>query len=144
MEPRADGVAVVERVHAPGQGQERIPEGVLDVRLGAEDGAANREDHRTVTLDQDPECVRVIRGDETFQEQSLRHCVVPMVPGIRGNGRRSGGSGSSVPKGIDGGIEMGVLPLLLHGAEGSPYVWRRDGHQCRGRGAVGSALGAER
>ena len=80
MEPRADGLAVLDRVRAPGQGQERILEGVLDVVRRAEDSAANREDHRTVTLDQDPESVRVIRGDETFQKLSVRHCVVPKVP----------------------------------------------------------------
>ena len=33
MEPRADGLAVLDCVRAPGQGQERIPEGVLDVVL---------------------------------------------------------------------------------------------------------------
>jgi hypothetical protein len=55
MEPRADGRAVLDCVRAPGQGQERILEGVLDVVLPAEDIPANREDHRTVALDQDPE-----------------------------------------------------------------------------------------
>jgi hypothetical protein len=80
MEPRADGLAALDGARAPGQGQERIPEGVLDVMRLAEDTAANREDHRTVTLDQDPESVRVIRGDETFQKRSLCHCAVPKVP----------------------------------------------------------------
>ena len=72
MEPRADGLAVLDCLRAPGQGQERIPEGVLDVVLRAEDIAANREDHRTVTLDQDPESVQVIRDDEMFQKLSVR------------------------------------------------------------------------
>jgi hypothetical protein len=80
MEPRADGLIVPDRARAPGQGQERILEGVLDVVRVAEDIAANREDHRAVTLDQGPEGVRVIRGDETIQKLSLRHCVVPKVP----------------------------------------------------------------
>jgi hypothetical protein len=80
MEPRADGLAVLDRARAPGQRQERILEGVLDVVRLAEDSAANREGHRTVTLDQDPEGFRVIRGDETFQKLSFRHCVVPKAP----------------------------------------------------------------
>jgi hypothetical protein len=80
MEPRADGLVVLDRAGVPGEGQECLLEGVLSVVLLAEDSAANREDHRTVTLDQDPESVRVIRGDETFQMLSLRHCVVPKVP----------------------------------------------------------------
>jgi hypothetical protein len=57
---------VLESVRASGQGQERILECVVDVVLRAEDIAANRENHRTVTLGQDLERVRVIRGDETF------------------------------------------------------------------------------
>jgi hypothetical protein len=57
---------VLDRAREPGPGQERILEGILDVVLLAEYRAANREDHGTVTLEQDLECVRVIRGDETF------------------------------------------------------------------------------
>ena len=82
MEPRADGLAVLDCVRAPGQGQERIPEGVLDVVLRAEDIAANREDRRTMTLDQNPESVRIIRGDETFQNLSLRPCATLRGPSI--------------------------------------------------------------
>src|ERR1700722_17787768 len=74
-EPRADGLAVRDFARLPRQGQERILKGVLDVVRRAEDSAANREDHRTVTLDQGPEGVRVIRRDETFQKLSLRHCA---------------------------------------------------------------------
>jgi hypothetical protein len=66
MEPGADGLTVLEAARVPGQGQERFLEGALHVAGLAEDSAANREDHRTVTLDQDLERVRVIRGDETF------------------------------------------------------------------------------
>src|SRR4051794_15054681 len=55
--------------------------------------------------------------------------------GIPRLGRRSGRSESSVLKGLEGGIEMGVPPVLLHGAQGGPHVGRRDGHQRRGRGA---------
>ena len=44
MKPRADGRTLFECVRAPGQGQERIPEGVLDVVLPAEDIPTNRED----------------------------------------------------------------------------------------------------
>src|SRR5438309_8029473 len=100
MEPRADGLIVRDRARAPGQGQERLLEGVLDVVRLAEDSAASREDHRTVTRDQGPEGVRVVRGDETFQKLSLRHCVVPKVPWIRGmvadrNGDRGEGTGDS-------------------------------------------------
>ena len=68
MEPWADGIAALDRARAAGQGQERILEGVLGIVRLAEDGTANREDHRTVTLDQDPERVGVIRGDETIQK----------------------------------------------------------------------------
>ena len=82
MEPRADGRAVLDLVRAPGQGQERILEGVLDVVLPAEDIPANREDHRTVALDQNPESVGVIRGDETLQKLSLRHCATLGGPSI--------------------------------------------------------------
>jgi hypothetical protein len=72
MEPRADSFAVLDCVRAPGQGQECILEGMLDVMLRAEDIAAEREDHRTVTLYQDRESVQVTRGDETLQKLSLR------------------------------------------------------------------------
>jgi hypothetical protein len=82
MEPRADGLAVLDCVRAPGKGQERILEGVLGVVPLAEDRAANREDHRTVTLDQDPESVRVICGDETFQKLLLGHCSTLRGPSI--------------------------------------------------------------
>ena len=46
----------------------------------AEDIAANREDHRTMTLDQNPESVQVIRGDETFEKLSLRQCSTLLGP----------------------------------------------------------------
>src|SRR6202043_2116849 len=76
-----------------------------------------------------------------------------------GNGRRSkrtrgegtessspqpsfGGSGSSVPKGLDGGIEVGAMPRLLDGAQGAADGGRRDGHQRGGRGAAEIGGGA--
>jgi hypothetical protein len=66
MEPRADALAVLDGARTPGQSQERFLEGVLRVEGLAEHTATDREDHRTVTLDQGPERMRVIRGDETF------------------------------------------------------------------------------
>jgi hypothetical protein len=84
MEPRPDALVVLDRARTPGQDQECILEDVLDVMLLAEDTAANCEDHRTVTLDQDCECLRIIRGNETFQKLLLRHRVVPKVLRIRG------------------------------------------------------------
>ena len=79
MEPRPDALSVLDRARPRGQDEERILEGVFDVLLLAEDTAANCEDHRTVTLDQDRERLRVIRGDETFQKLSLRHLSASSV-----------------------------------------------------------------
>jgi hypothetical protein len=84
MEPRADAPAVLDGARVPGEGQERFLEGVLRGVGLAEDTAADRKDHRTVTLDQDCERVRIIRGNETLQELSLGHRVVPKVLRIRG------------------------------------------------------------
>ena len=71
---------ILDRARAAGQGQERVLEGVLGVVLLAEDSTANREDHRTVAIDQDPESVGVICGDETIQKLPLRHCTTLLEP----------------------------------------------------------------
>jgi hypothetical protein len=78
-EPRPEAIVALDRARPPGQDQERILEGVLDFVRLTEDCAADREDHRTVMLDQDPERLRVIRGDETFQKLPLRHLSASSV-----------------------------------------------------------------
>jgi len=82
MEPWADVLALLDRARAPGQGHERTLEGVLGIVLLTEDATADTENHRTVAFDQDPESVRVIRGDETLQKLTPRHCTTLLEPFI--------------------------------------------------------------
>ena len=67
---------------------------------------ANSKDHRTVALDQDPESVRVVRGDETLQKLPIRHCTKLLErPYREGRDVRRWAIGPSSPRSAGGTAE---------------------------------------
>ena len=71
MQPAAQGVAGADRAGLPGQDQEGGLEGVLDVVLVPQDGAAGGQDHRAVPGDQGLEGGLVAVGGVTGQELAV-------------------------------------------------------------------------
>jgi hypothetical protein len=67
MEPRSNAIAALDRASAQGQAHESILESVVYVVHVSHDAPAHRLDHRSVSLHQEPEGVRVIRCKETTQ-----------------------------------------------------------------------------
>ena len=92
MQPAAQGVAGADRAGLPGQHQEGGLEGVLDVVLVLQDGAAGGQDHRTVPrhqgLEGRPRRARRHTGPGAGRRRARRPCR-------RGTGR--GGAARSPP-----------------------------------------------
>jgi hypothetical protein len=73
MKPWSDAISLLDIGRVPCQGQKCALERIFNVMLPTEDRAAHRENHRTVPIDQSPECIRVVAAHKAFKNLPFCH-----------------------------------------------------------------------